>query len=69
MAGNVIETLSVPYRFIELLTVNVFPFTTVNVPVELVIVKPLIEVAVAAPNIGVTNVGLVSTTILLPVPV
>lgn len=33
------------------------PCVRVNVPVEEVIVKPLIDVADAAPNAGVTNVG------------
>jgi hypothetical protein len=40
----------------------------VSVPVVVDIVKPLMEVANAAPNVGVTSVGLVANT-TLPVPV
>ena len=53
---------------VESEAVRVFPFEMVNVPVELVIVKPLMLVAVAAPKAGVTSVGVFSLTIL-PVPV
>jgi hypothetical protein len=53
---------------VESEAVRVFPFEMVNVPVELVIVKPLMLVAVAAPKAGVTSVGLVENT-KEPVPV
>jgi len=54
-----------------LLAVMVLPSAMVNVdPVAgAVIVTLLIVVALAAPNVGVTNVGLVDNTTALPVPV
>jgi len=55
--GNVIVVESVPARVILLETDKVFAFVTVKVPVEEVIVSPLILVAVAAPKVGVINVG------------
>jgi len=59
---------SVPARVRVLLSVNVFPAAIVNVPVPVVMVLPLIEVAVAAPSVGVVSVGLVpNTTAPLPV--
>ena len=70
---NATDDASVPLKVNVLLTVRVFvsPITIdalLVVPIVL-IATLLIDVAVATPNIGVTNVGLVSTTILLPVPV
>src|SRR5690348_1610556 len=41
----------------------------VSVPVELVIVRPLMLVAVAAPRVGVTNTGLVANATVVPLPV
>jgi hypothetical protein len=61
---------SVPANVIELLNEAVLPLVTVNVPVDDVIVRPLILVAVAAPRTGVTSVGLVENTrLVLVVPV
>jgi hypothetical protein len=51
-----------------LFTVNVFPLAIVKVPVLVLIIKPLILVAVAAPSTGVTSVGVLANTIE-PVPV
>ena len=76
MPANVIELLkeavfpSVPAIVIELLADKVLPLVTVNVPVDDVIVRPLMLVAVAAPRTGVTSVGLVENTrFVLVVPV
>jgi hypothetical protein len=73
--GNVIVVESVPARVILLETDKVFAFVTVKVPVEEVIVSPLILVAVAAPKVGVINVGEVVRetapvpfTAVIPVP-
>ena len=49
-------------------TVNVFPLAIVKVPVLVLIIKPLILVAVAAPSTGVINVGVLANT-NEPVPV
>src|SRR3989338_12665 len=60
--------LSVPASVNVLLTDNVFPFVMVSVPVDEVIVRPLILVAIAAPRVGVTSVGdLANTNAPLPV--
>ncbi len=62
---------SVPASVNELLTVKVFdvvPPATANPVAFDVSVNPLIDVAVAAPNVGVTNVGDVART-RFPVPV
>ena len=70
-AGKVIVVPSVPASVKLLLAVNVLPSAIVNVD-ELagaVIVTLFTLVAVATPIVGVTNVGLVSITNLLPVPV
>ncbi len=69
--GKVIVVASVPANVIELLTVTVFPSAIVKVdPVAgAVRVTLFIEVAVATPNVGVTKVGDVSITNLVPVPV
>jgi len=48
--GNVIVVPSVPANVKELLAVNVLPFAIDKVPVVLLIVRPLIDVAVAAPR-------------------
>jgi hypothetical protein len=49
---------------------SVEPLSSVSVPVVVDIVKPFIEVANAAPNVGVTSVGLVlNTRFVLVVPV
>lgn len=66
--GNVIVVESVPARVMVLFETSVFPLATVRTPVVVVIVKPLIEVAVATPKVGVMNVGdvLIAT---FPVPV
>jgi hypothetical protein len=66
--GNVIVVLSVPARVSVLFTVTVFPLATVNVPVVVVMMRPLMLVAVAAPSTGVTSVGDVAST-TLPDPV
>lgn len=47
---------------------SVDPLAIVRLPVEVATVNPLIEVAVAAPSVGVTITGLVAST-TLPVPV
>jgi hypothetical protein len=67
--GNVIDVPSVPTKVSVLLAVRVLPAAIVNVPVPVVIVLPLIDVAVATPNSGVTSVGDVSITNFVPVPV
>lgn len=68
--GNVIVVESVPAKVIELLNDAVLPLVTVSVPVDDVIVRPLTLVAVAAPMLGVTSVGLVENTrLVLVVPV
>jgi hypothetical protein len=59
---------SVPVKVKVLLAVRVLPAAMVNVPVLEVRVKPLIEVASAAPKVGVTSVGEVAKT-RTPVPV
>ena len=64
--------LSVPVKATELLTVSVLLLIIVNVAVETgcVIVTLLIVVAVAAPKIGVTKVGVFdNTTLSVPVAV
>ena len=70
MLGNVIVVESVPARVIVLLTVNVLPSATARVELVAgaVIAILLILVAVAAPNEGVVNDGLVAST-TLPLPV
>ena len=65
VVGNVIVVLSVPDSVILLVTDNVLPLVIVIVPVVVVIVNPLMLVAVAAPNTGVTNVGDVENTIFV----
>jgi hypothetical protein len=50
------------------LVANVAPLSMVKVPVEEVMVRPLILVAVATPKTGVTNVGEVAKT-SAPLPV
>ena len=69
--GKVIVVASVPARVMLLLDVNVFPSAMVRIDpfVGGVIVTLLTLVAVATPIVGVTKVGLVSITNLLPVPV
>lgn len=68
VAGNVNVVLSVPARVRLLFTAKVLPLARSNVPVEVSMVKPLTEVAVATPKTGVTKVGLVLNT-AKPVPV
>ena len=62
---------SVPASVRELDAVKVFPSAMVSVAevAGAVIATLLMDVAVATPNTGVTKVGLVSTTNLVPVPV
>ena len=69
--GNVIVVASVPASVRLLLDVSVFPSAMVRVDpfAGAVIVTLLTLVAVATPIVGVTKVGLVSITNLLPVPV
>jgi hypothetical protein len=67
--GNVIVVESVPANVIEFENEAVFPFVIVRVPVEEVIVSPLILVAVAAPKVGVVNVGDVASASTVPEPV
>jgi len=62
------EEVSVPVKVSVLLIVKTFELASVNVPVEVVTVKLLRLVAVAAPRIGVTRVGDVART-KPPVPV
>ena len=66
--GKVNTVASVPAKVKELLAVKVLPPPIVRVPVEEVMVKPFIEVAVAAPMLGVVKVGELAKTIA-PVPV
>jgi len=66
--GKVNTVASVPAKVKELLAVRVFPPPIVRVPVEEVMVRPFIEVAVAAPILGVVKVGELAKTIA-PVPV
>ena len=66
--GNVIVVPSVPAKVRLLLTASVLPFVNVNVPVVLVIVRPLKLVPVATTRTGVTSVGDVART-TEPVPV
>lgn len=54
---NVFVNPSVATVAVEDGPVIVTPFGMVNVPVEVVIARPLIEVAVATPRTGVTRVG------------
>jgi len=71
VVGKVIVLPSVPASVKLLFAVNVLPSAIVNVD-ELagaVIVTLFTLVAVATPIVGVTNVGLVSITNVLPVPV
>jgi hypothetical protein len=58
----VIVDPSVPANVKMFEIVAVLPFAIVSVPVELVIVRPLIDVAEAAPSVGVTRVGEVAST-------
>ena len=69
-APNAIELASVPVKVSVLLAVNVLPSAIVNVALDAGAVNAtlLIDVAVAAPSVGVTNVGLVANT-NEPVPV
>ena len=70
-APKLIIDESVPWKVKLLLTTNVLLLDTVNVVVPapgLVIVKLLIDVAVATPNTGVIKVGVLAKT-RLPVPV
>jgi hypothetical protein len=69
--GNVIVLPSVPASVKLLFTVNVLPSAIVKVDefAGAVIVTLFTLVAVATPIVGVTKVGLVSITNLLPVPV
>jgi hypothetical protein len=71
VVGKVIVLPSVPASVKLLLAVNVLPSAIVNVDevAGAVIVTLFTLVAVATPIVGVTNVGLVSITNLLPVPV
>ncbi len=55
--GNVIVVPSVPAKVSVLLAARVLPFATVNVPVLVVIVRPLTLVAVATPRVGVVMIG------------
>jgi len=66
--GKVNTVASVPAKVKELLAVRVLPPPIVRVPVEEVMVRPFIEVAVAAPILGVVKVGELAKTIA-PVPV
>lgn len=66
--GKVRVVPSVPERTRELVAERVFRLVILSVPVLGVRVRPLIVVAVAAPMVGVTSVGLVAIT-RLPVPV
>jgi hypothetical protein len=69
--GKVIVVPSVPASVKLLFAVNVLPSAIVNVDevAGAVIVTLFTLVAVATPIVGVTNVGLVSITNVLPVPV
>lgn len=70
MVGNVIVVASVPAKVSELLAVKVLPSAIVRVAFVAGAVRAtlFIDVAVATPNTGVTNVGLVdNTTAVVPV--
>ena len=67
VAGKAKEVLSVPVKVSELLTTWVFALAIVKVPVEAVMVKPFMLVAVATPILGVVSVGEVART-MLPEP-
>ena len=71
VAGKVIVFPSVPARIKLLFAARVFPLAMVKVDPEagVVMVTLLIEVAVATPRLGVTKLGLVSITNVVPVPV
>ncbi len=71
VVGNVIVLPSAPANVKLLFAVNVLPSAIVNIAdvPGFVIVTLFTLVAVATPIVGVTNVGLVSITNLLPVPV
>lgn len=56
------EDASVPVKVKVLLTLRVLAFVMVKTPVELVIVRPLMLVAVATPKTGVTRVGVLAKT-------
>lgn len=60
--GIVSVVPSVPASVSVLLTDSVLPLVMVNVPVVVLIVKPLRLVAVATPSVGVTSVGDVART-------
>lgn len=62
--GKVITVESVPDSVKVLVTDRVFRFVMVNVPVEVVMVRLLIEVAVATPRAGLVRVGLVSVLLV-----
>jgi hypothetical protein len=70
LVGNVTDVAAVLVKVIPNapLVVKVLPLAKVNVPVVEVIVRPFIEVAVAAPREGVVSVGDVANT-TLPEPV
>ena len=68
MLGKAKEVLSVPVNVRELLTVKVLLFAISSVPLEGEMVKPLIDVAVAAPMSGVVSVGEEEST-MFPLPV
>ena len=62
---NATVALSVPWKVSVLLTVNVLFDATVNVdPTVVVIARPFRVVAVAAPKIGLVNVGDVSSLLV-----
>ena len=54
--GKANDVLSVPVNVKVLLAVSVFPLAIVNVPVDEVMVNPLMLVAVAAPSAGAVKV-------------
>lgn len=60
---------SVPAKVMEFENEAVLPLVIVNVPVVLEIVRPLTVVAVAAPRVGVTKVGLLAKASVDPEPV
>ena len=69
--GKVIVVLSVPDNAMELFAVSVLPSAMVKIALVagVVIVILLIDVALATPKAGVTKVGEVFITNVLPVPV
>ena len=71
VVGKVITVASVPEKVSELFAVKVFPSAMVRVAevAGAVMVNLLTEVAVATPKVGVTKVGEVFITKVLPVPV